>query len=393
MNHEELLALYRRASELERGGRIAEAQELFHRVAQWVEDRPLAGGAFFHLGEMARQQGLGDEARAHFRRCLELLPDHERARERFARFALDAGETRLLERAARPLEELRELGALHTPARVADLALQEVVRERFLDPQVGAACGVDRAAKLDMLRRFQETVTRVPSGTSWLYHTVLATAVLSIPPDRPGAVIECGVWRGASTCNLSLACAAAGRTLLVCDSFAGLPEDEPARVHHYPHLQVYGYYRAGMYCGRLEEVQANLAACGRPDVCRFLPGFFKDTLPGLREPLALAFLDVDLASSLRDCVRWIWPLLAEDGCVYTDDSCDMETAAVWFDEPWWRSELATAAPGYVGSGCGLPLASSYSSLGYTRKVSAPDRRYRRIDWLVYPDTPSQGENP
>lgn len=273
----------------------------------------------------------------------------------------------------------------------AALALEKLTLERFYDDEVGRAYGVGRREKAGLVERFQAATAQVPSGTSWLYHVVLASEILSVPPDVAGDVIECGCWKGASTSSLSLVCRLTGRRLIVCDSFEGLPEDEAGASHEYPHLSVYGYYQKGMYAGRLDEVRANIGRCGDLSVCEFVPGFFSDTLAALDRPLAFAFLDVDLASSMRDCLRHVWPLLAEGGAVYTDDSCDMEVVRVWFDEAWWQRELGRRAPGYVGSGCGLPLGPDYSSLGYARKLSDPSAAYDRVSWLYYPDAPSRQE--
>jgi len=273
---------------------------------------------------------------------------------------------------------------------VAEMAIEQVVLGRFFESRVGQAYGVTADDKKKMVASFQRTTTAVPSGTEWLYHVVLATEILSIPPSTPGDVIECGCWKGASTSNLSIACARAGRRLIVADSFQGLPDDDPGVTHDYPHVGVYGYYAKGMYAGRQEEVAENIRRHGDITSCHFMPGFFSETLKDLRGPIAFAFLDVDLASSMRDCVRHIWPRLEDGGFVYTDDSCDMEVVRVWFDDEWWRSEVGCRAPGYVGSGCGLPLHTTFSALGYARKVSDPAATYRTVSWLRYPG-PAQAE--
>lgn len=263
-------------------------------------------------------------------------------------------------------------------------ALEQAALERFYGAEVGRAYKMDRAAKKALVDRIRAVGANVPSATPWIYHIVLATAILRIPPETPGDVIECGCWKGSSTASLSLVCDIVGRKLVVCDSFQGLPEDEGA-LHVYPHLSVYGYYKPGIYEGRLEEVRQNIANFGRLEVCEFLPGFFDATLPALTRPIAFAFFDVDLASSMRTCIHYVWPLLADGGFIYTDDSCDMEVVRIWFDAPWWEQTLGVPAPGYVGSGCGLPLHPDYASLGYTRKTRNPAQAYNRISWLYYPD--------
>lgn len=264
--------------------------------------------------------------------------------------------------------------------------LLRLTLERFYELDVGKPYHVDRKDKEELLARFQTIKERIPSATNWLYHIVLAKEILSIPRDVQGSIVECGSWKGASTASLSLVCAKAGRKLFVCDSFEGLPEDRGPSVHVYPHLSVYGYYHKGMYAGRLEEVKENISRYGDLSICTFVPGLFQESLKALSEPIVFAFLDVDLPESMKDCLRYIWPLLVDGGLIYTDDSCDMEVVRIWFDDPWWQRELGCRAPGYVGSGCGLPVSTDFSSLGYARKIADPVRSYKRVSWLHYPDS-------
>ena len=69
-------------------------------------------------------------------------------------------------------------------------------------------------------------VGSVPSATRMLYHVILARELLKIPTAIRGDVVECGVYKGASSASLSLVCALVGRKLWVCDSFSGLPDAE-----------------------------------------------------------------------------------------------------------------------------------------------------------------------
>lgn len=291
--------------------------------------------------------------------------------------------------ATNPKRTLARLMHSEAPPLTAAQALENLALERFYDDSVGKAYGVSRETKAELVERFKASTSQIPTGTSWLYHVVLSTEIFNVSPDVRGDVIECGCWKGASTASLSLVCRLVGRKLLVCDSFEGLPEDDAQATHQYPHLNIYGFYQKGMYAGRLDEVKANIARCGDLSVCEFVPGFFSDTLGKLTDPIAFAFLDVDLATSMRDCLKYIWPLMVQGGAVYTDDSCDMEVVRVWFDEDWWQKEVGESAPGYVGSGCGLPLSPDYSSLGYVRKVGDASGSFDRVSWLYYPDEPAQ----
>lgn len=278
----------------------------------------------------------------------------------------------------------RQVASLNAETR-APKALEDSILYHFFSPEIGCKHGISAVSKKELLKGIKENCRNVPTGTVWIYHLILVTEILKLPPvsELPGDVIECGCWKGASTASLSLACTMVGRRLIVCDSFAGLPDSEADVVRNYPHLGVYGYYQEGMYEGKLDEVRGNVGKYGNLSVCDFKVGFFCETLPAIKSNIVFAFLDVDLTSSMRDCIRYIWPLLVDGGLIYTDDSCDMEVVRVWFDDAWWGEILGERAPGYVGSGCGLPVSPSFSSLGYAKKITAIDKKYRQVPWLRY----------
>lgn len=260
--------------------------------------------------------------------------------------------------------------------------LERYLIEDFIKHDYGAAYGITRRARAELVAKLRSVLDNVPSATRMLYHVVLARELLGLPAGMEGDVVECGAYKGASSASLSLACALVKRKLWVCDSFSGLPSGETRIRRDYAHLKIQGVYAEGMYAGSLGEVRENVAKYGNADRCEFLPGLFAETLPRLPAKLAFAFIDVDLTSSMKDCIRHIWPRLADEGLVYTDDSCDLEVVRVWFDDSWWRQELGERAPGYVGTGCGLPMSIAGSSLGYARKVSDLRKSYQTVPWLA-----------
>ena len=298
-------------------------------------------------------------------------------RDRLRTIADAVGRTRLIR--ALVQRELRRMASEPwSAALIAD----------FIDGTHGAAYNLAAADKTKLVETFRRSNAEIQSGTSPLVHLVLAREILNIPPNIKGDVIECGCWKGASTASLSQVCRLVGRRLLVCDSFQGLPDDG-LQLHYGTHAGIYGYYKEGMFSGALEEVRANIKRCGVLEVCEFIPGFFADTLSALKDPIVFGFLDVDLASSTRDCLRYLWPLMVEDALIYTDDAADLDVVRVFFDEAWWQATLGCAAPGYVGSGCGLPLNPRSSSIGYTRKISTFDpAHWQRASFLYYPDEES-----
>lgn len=250
----------------------------------------------------------------------------------------------------------------------------------FVEGGFGEQYGVTQRDRAELVTLFDRNCRCIESAMSADYHTVLAMELLSIPRHISGDVIECGAFKGASTASLSLLCRIAGRRLLVCDSFEGLPdtgEKLPAAVQ--PESR---NYKKGMFCGNLKEVQENIRNLGDIGVCEFVPGFFSEALPALSGSFVFAFLDVNLVASMKDCLRWIWPLMADSGVIYSNDAIHMDIVRLCFDDDWWQKVLHEPAPGLVGSGCGLPLGPKGSSLGYIRKSRRSDPKWGDgVSWL------------
>ena len=264
---------------------------------------------------------------------------------------------------------------------VARESLHQVILARFFDPAVGKEYSLDLDQKKELVEQFKTNTIKIQTAVCWIYYVAIATVIFNIPKSRQGDIIECGSWKGGSSAILSLICNKVGRKLIVADSFEGIPADDNKEGHFYTHLSVLGYYEKGMYDGTLPEVKKNIKKYGKIRTCRFIKGFYKDSLKNFKFPLVFAFLDVDLRSSLEDSVKYLWPHLLDNSYIYTDDSCDMDVVKFWFDEIWWQKNLKVKAPGYVGSGCGLPINPDYSSLGYARKITNPEKHFKRENWF------------
>ncbi|WP_261555570.1 TylF/MycF family methyltransferase [Frankia tisae] len=139
--------------------------------------------------------------------------------------------------------------------------------------------------------------------------------------DRvPGDLIETGVWRGGACILMRGVLAAYGvsdRTVWVADSFAGLPVPDPRyaadagdRHHEHSALAV-----------SVNQVQENFRRYGLlDDQVRFLPGWFRDTLPGAPiERLAVLRLDGDMYESTIDALGALYPKLSPGGYCIIDD--------------------------------------------------------------------------
>ena len=95
--------------------------------------------------------------------------------------------------------------------------------------------------------RLWRNTRRIETGTSYKAHAAIAAKLFEIPRSTPGVVIECGCWQGGTTTNLSILSKMTGRTLIVYDSFEGLPDAEEGDRHAKPEAK-------GYYSGSVETV-------------------------------------------------------------------------------------------------------------------------------------------
>ncbi|MFF7246181.1 macrocin O-methyltransferase [Embleya scabrispora] len=138
----------------------------------------------------------------------------------------------------------------------------------------------------------------------------------------PGDFIETGVWRG-GVCIFARGFLKAhgitDRRVWVADSFEGIP-DTGADGH--PLDREMALHQANEVLGvSLETVRRNFERYGLlDDQVRFLPGWFKDTLPDAPvRALAVMRLDGDLYESTMDALEHLYPKLSPGGFVIIDD--------------------------------------------------------------------------
>lgn len=140
--------------------------------------------------------------------------------------------------------------------------------------------------------------------------------------DVPGDLVECGVWRGGACILMRAVLAAYGdetRTVWLADSFAGLPRPDVEKYKADKGL------RLDLFSGILgvseAEVRANFERYGLLDEqVRFLPGWFKDTLPDAPiDRIAVLRLDGDLYESTIQALDALYPRLSPGGYCIIDD--------------------------------------------------------------------------
>ncbi len=200
------------------------------------------------------------------------------------------------------------------------------LRNRYLRAHVGIHCAHTHAEILAITR-----------------------AILDMPSQINGVVVEAGCFKGGSTAKLSIAAKLAQRKLVVFDSFVGLPDPNSDERIDFDVLRD-GTFHPGQYEGTLDEVCDNVKRYGDISACEFKKGWFSDTMPSFSEPIAVAFVDVDLSDSVRTCLKYLYPLLVPGGVIFSHDGHVPTCVAVMQDQTFWKDEVGVEAPLIPGLG-------------------------------------------
>jgi len=224
----------------------------------------------------------------------------------------------------------------------------------------------EKKFRKDLLKSFARIQKNVTCGHSPFQLVLMSEYILDLGISGP--VVECGCYKGGSTAKLSLLAKHTRRKLYVFDSFQGLPEPKDEKEAYVKQDGKSGQkyrFQAGQYKGTLDEVKNNIARYGCPEVCEFIPGFFSESLTAFSEEPAFVFIDVDLVSSARDCIKVLWPSLKAGGYFFTHEAMYPSYITGILDRIWWRENLGQCPPVIFGAGSGLsPIADT---IAYMRK--------------------------
>jgi O-methyltransferase len=165
----------------------------------------------------------------------------------------------------------------------------------------------------------------------------LAQAVRHIVlSDTPGAIVECGVWRGGSMMAVARSLLDAGRTdvdLYLFDTFEGMTAPTDRDVHWTGQRadalleREAGDDRSLVWArASIEEVRRAMASVGYPAArVHFVEGEVERTIPDQApERIALLRLDTDWYESTKHELIHLYPRLAAGGVLIVDDY------------GWWR---------------------------------------------------------
>jgi O-methyltransferase len=149
--------------------------------------------------------------------------------------------------------------------------------------------------------------------------------------DIPGAIVECGVWRGGSMMAVAytlLQCGKPERDLYLFDTFEGMTQPSNNDVSYLKEsaLDTFSRLKKGEdqadWCyASLQEVQTNLYNTGYPrDRLKFIKGKVEDSLPSLSPGVISLFrLDTDWYESTKHELIHLYPVLSPGGVLIIDD--------------------------------------------------------------------------
>ena len=172
--------------------------------------------------------------------------------------------------------------------------------------------------------------------------------ILNIGPTVEGNFVEAGAFHGGSTAKLSLVAKLANRKFDVFDSFEGMPENK--EVHG---KSIYGRehrFPKGSHAVGLDEVRENVTRYGDIARVHFHKGFFSDTMPHYKTPVAAACINVDLVQSTRDCLHYLYPLTQPSGVIFSQDAHFPWIIELLKNDDFWRKEIGIEKPKMEGLG-------------------------------------------
>lgn len=147
----------------------------------------------------------------------------------------------------------------------------------------------------------------------------------------PGAVVECGVWRGGSTMAMIRGLLDRGvddRDIYLFDTYEGMsaPTDADKDVDGRPAAEVFEATKLSAdssdWCNAgIDDVRRNVLSTGYPaERVHLVKGKVEDTIPGAAPAeIALLRLDTDWYESTKHELVHLWPRLTSGGICIIDD--------------------------------------------------------------------------
>jgi hypothetical protein len=210
----------------------------------------------------------------------------------------------------------------------------------FLPPLLSPDYGPELEQTIKRVRRHTMTTPRrIAALCDGVEHVVRS--------EVPGALVECGVWKGGSMMAAALTLlrlGAADRDLYLFDTFQGMPpptsEDVFSAYDGYSPMRHWRRRHRGdgrestWHYVAADDVRAALLSTGYPaERVHLVEGRVEDTLPAAApDAIALLRLDTDWYESTRHELEHLYPRLSPGGVLILDDYGHYEGARRAVDE-------------------------------------------------------------
>lgn len=215
---------------------------------------------------------------------------------------------------------------------------QRKIAAKFLGDR---GLGISFISRYRLLRQHYLTSSRIDSRHTTEEMLTFIREILAIPHSVSGCIVHAGSYKGSDSAKFSLAARLVGRRLVVCDSFKGLPaNNERQRTLDGRDLVL----TEGQFTGSLDEVKTNIARFGALEACEFVEGWFEDSLVNWSRPIATIYLDIDLATSTRTCLKYLYPWLSPGQPLYSQDGHLPLVLQVFEDKEFWNREFGIDPP-------------------------------------------------
>jgi len=207
--------------------------------------------------------------------------------------------------------------------------------------------GFSPAQRLRLLRSFDKISRKVPCIHTNAQILAFTRAVFSIPAEIEGCIAEAGCFKGGTSAKFSIVAELAKRRLFAFDSFEGMPANPE------DHTNIWGSrvrFHEHQYRGELEEVRANVAKFGHIESCQFVKGYFEESMKDFTRPITALYLDVDLVSSTRTCIKSLCRQVVPGGYVFSQDGHLCRVLNLLNSEGFWHDEVGCEKPAIHGMG-------------------------------------------
>jgi O-methyltransferase len=197
------------------------------------------------------------------------------------------------------------------------------------------------------------------SRRDYILNLELAETVRTVP----GAIVECGVWRGGMIAGIA-EILGESRDYVLCDSFQGLPPARPidgaAALRWQSDTGGFNYHDN---CTAPEEAARSAMALSPAQRVQIVSGWFEATLPDIRlhDGIALLRLDADWYESTSTCLEHLYHRLTPGGLLVVDDYYTWDGCARALHDFLTRHELTVRVRQWADSVCYVRVPAEPSS--------------------------------